>query len=152
MPATTSTRATRSSTRQTKSTTAATTKKTTKKKAEEDPVEGDVRINPRLPFLRPSIRIHDPALVEHNRHPTAQEIANDEGDQADGQVDQIQAVRVPRSGWPPRQCSDAPLVYNRNDVSDNVDKDLNGYVHLHVPLCHTAFVRRTHPSNPSATG
>ena len=50
------------------------------------------------------------SLVEYDCHPTAQEIANDkeqrDDETDDGQVDEIQAVRVPRSVCPARQFSD----------------------------------------------
>ena len=63
-----------------------------------------------IPPRFPSFPAHDLSLAEYDCHPTAQEITNDEeqrDDQADdGQVDEIQAVRVPRSVCPARQFSD----------------------------------------------
>ena len=98
-------------------------------------------------FFRPPIRTHDLSLLEHDCHTTAQEIESSKkrrGDQADdGQVDEIQAVRVPRSVFPLCPYSDPGPI--RNDVSDNVGKDLNGYVHLHGhPLPHCIRSEDTH--------
>lgn len=107
-------------------------------------------------FFRPSIRAHDLSLLGHDCRSAAQEIPSNQkhrDDQAnDGQADEIQAVRVPRSVFPLLQYSNRSPGPIRNDVSDNVGKDLNGYVHLHRSLCHTAFVRRIHLSALSAAG
>ena len=66
-----------------------------------------------LSILSPTpIRTHDLAPAEYDCRSETQEIASNEehgGDEAD-QVDEIQAVRVPRSVCPPRRCGDTPLT------------------------------------------
>lgn len=66
-------------------------------------------------FFRPSIPAHDLSPPEHDCPPAAQEIASNKdhgGDQADdGKVDEIQAVRVPRSAFPLPQYNDRSRPY-----------------------------------------
>jgi hypothetical protein len=136
------TRATRSSTRQTKSTTATTTKKTTKKKVAEDPVDGDVCIgpldflsptpNPGLPSLSPRARLslHSPRNREQRKSTEATKRTTAKSTKSKQCVCRAQYSRF-------ASIVTAPPGPIRNDVSDNVGKDLNGYVHLHgLPLPH----------------